>query len=93
MPTKGFPELQELYTLLGSPRQVMLARGEQFPHNYNAVSRVAFYTWLNQHFKLVAPKPRDRTRLRAALARPADRLGQRSSGPEGGAIPTSSAGC
>ena len=56
MPTKGFPELQKLYSLLGKPDNVMLARGEQFPHNYNAVSRAAFYKWLNKHFKLVAPE-------------------------------------
>jgi len=52
MSTKGFPELKELYTMLGAPKSVMLQRGEHFPHNYNAVSRSAFYTWLNQHFKL-----------------------------------------
>ncbi|HEX5472846.1 MAG TPA: acetylxylan esterase [Lacipirellulaceae bacterium] len=57
MPTKGFPELQKLYALLGHPKNVMLARGEQFPHNYNAVSRSAFYTWLNRYFKLGAPEP------------------------------------
>jgi hypothetical protein len=54
---KGFPELQELYKLLGASKEVMLARGEQFPHNYNAVSRSAFYTWLNDHFKLGARDP------------------------------------
>lgn len=56
MSTKGFPELQQLYALLGKPHEVMLVRGEQFPHNYNAVSRAAFYRWLNQHFKLVPPE-------------------------------------
>ncbi len=56
MSTKGFPELQKLYALLGKPDNVMLARGEQFPHNYNAVARAAFYTWLNEHFKLVPPE-------------------------------------
>jgi hypothetical protein len=56
MPTKGFPELQKLYALLGEPDNVMLARGEQFPHNYNAISRAAFYKWLNKHFKLVPPE-------------------------------------
>jgi hypothetical protein len=50
MATKGFPELKQLYTLLGAPNNVMLKRGEHFPHNYNAVSRSAFYTWLNRHF-------------------------------------------
>lgn len=57
MSFKGFPELQLHYALLGAPKEVMLARGEQFPHNYNAVSRSAFYTWLNRHFKLGAREP------------------------------------
>jgi hypothetical protein len=57
MATKGFPELKELYTFLGAPKNVMLQRGEHFPHNYNAVSRSAFYTWLNQHFKLGLKEP------------------------------------
>jgi hypothetical protein len=35
----------------------MLKRGEHFPHNYNAVSRSAFYTWLNRHFKLGQKEP------------------------------------
>jgi hypothetical protein len=57
MAEKGFPELQQLYKLLGAPKDVMLSRGEQFPHNYNAVSRSAFYTWLNRYFKLGAREP------------------------------------
>lgn len=57
MSTKGFPELKQLYTLLGAPNNVMLNRGEHFPHNYNAVSRSAFYTWLNRHFKLGFTEP------------------------------------
>src|SRR3954447_8861377 len=57
MPTKGFPDLQKVYELVGSPKNVTLARGEQFPHNYNAVSRSAFYTWLNRHFKLGQKEP------------------------------------
>jgi dienelactone hydrolase len=57
MSTKGFPDLKQLYTLVGAPKNVMLHRGEHFPHNYNAVSRSAFYTWLNQHFKLGAREP------------------------------------
>jgi dienelactone hydrolase len=52
MATKGFPELKQLYTLLGAPNNVTLHRGEHFPHNYNAVSRCAFYGVLNKHFKL-----------------------------------------
>ena len=57
MSTKGFPELKQLYALLGAPNDVMLSRGEHFPHNYNAVSRSAFYTWLNHHFKLGFKSP------------------------------------
>ena len=52
MSTRGFPELKQLYTLLGAPNNVMLHRGEHFPHNYNAVSRSAFFGWLNKQFKL-----------------------------------------
>ena len=43
--------------MLGAPNNVMLHRGEHFPHNYNAVSRSAFYTWLNRHFKLGFQEP------------------------------------
>ncbi len=50
--TKGFPELQKLYELHGKKDHVFLLRGEHFLHNYNAVTRSAFYTFLNQHFKL-----------------------------------------
>jgi hypothetical protein len=57
MATKGFPELQQLYTLLGAKENVMLHRGEHFPHNYNAVSRSGFYGWLNRHFKLGFDEP------------------------------------
>jgi len=52
MATKGFPELKQHYAFLGAPNNVMLHRGEHFPHNYNAVSRSAFFSWLNQYFKL-----------------------------------------
>jgi len=50
--TKGFPDLQKLYELHGKKDHVFLLRGEHFKHNYNAVTRSAFYTFLNQHFKL-----------------------------------------
>jgi len=57
MATKGFPDLQKLYAMLGKPKDVMLHRGEHFLHNYNAVSRSAFYTFVNQHFKMGLPSP------------------------------------
>jgi dienelactone hydrolase len=55
--TKGFPELQSLYSLYGKKNSVMLLRGEHFPHNYNAVTRSAFFTFLNKEFKLGHPSP------------------------------------
>ncbi|HZK79546.1 MAG TPA: hypothetical protein VFC46_00725 [Humisphaera sp.] len=57
MSTKGFPEIKKVYELLGAPDNVMLQRGEYFPHNYNAVTRSAFYTWLNHHFHLGLKSP------------------------------------
>jgi dienelactone hydrolase len=55
--TKGFPELKRLYGLLGRETNVFLQRGEHFPHNYNAVSRTGFYTFLNEHFRLGHESP------------------------------------
>jgi dienelactone hydrolase len=57
MATKGFPELRQLYAAHGKQNNVFLQRGEHFPHNYNAVTRSAFYTFLNKHFKLGFPAP------------------------------------
>lgn len=55
--TKGFPDLQKLYALYDKKDNVFLLRGEHFPHNYNAVTRSAFYTFLNRHFGLGFPAP------------------------------------
>lgn len=52
MATKGFPELQQHYQLLGQPENVALAAYLQFGHNYNYVSRAAMYDWMNKHLKL-----------------------------------------
>lgn len=57
MATKGFPDLEKLYATYGKKDNVFLQRGEHFPHNYNAVTRSAFYTFLNKHFKLGQPSP------------------------------------
>lgn len=57
MATKGFPDLQKIFSLYAKKDDVFLLRGEHFPHNYNAVTRSAFYTFLNKHFKLGQPSP------------------------------------
>lgn len=50
--TKGFPDLKNLYSLLGVPDRVEAHFNIQFPHNYNAVSRAQMYAFFNQHLKL-----------------------------------------
>ncbi len=52
MPSKGFPELQRHWAMLGAPDNVQLNAFLQFPHNYNAVSRSAMFRWFNQHLGL-----------------------------------------
>ncbi len=57
MPTKGYPELKQLYALYGKPRNVNLCPFLQFGHNYNMVSREAMYGWMNEHLHLNATEP------------------------------------
>ncbi len=52
MPTKGLPELQQLFKRLSVPHNVALTALPQFGHNYNYVSRAAMYHWMNQHLHL-----------------------------------------
>jgi dienelactone hydrolase len=55
--TKGLPELQRHYAMLGVPKLVMAKPLLQFPHNYNYVSRAVMYGWINDHLKLGLEKP------------------------------------
>jgi dienelactone hydrolase len=55
--TKGFPQLVRLYEMLGAKGAVALQRGEHFRHNYNAVTRSGFYTFLNGRFQLGLESP------------------------------------
>jgi hypothetical protein len=57
MKTKGFPELQSLYALMGAPKNVELFSNTHFGHNYNYVSRCAFYNFVNKHFQLGLESP------------------------------------
>ncbi|GIW99456.1 MAG: acetylxylan esterase [Pirellulaceae bacterium] len=52
MPTDGFPQLKQLYGLFGHPDRVELFPALHFGHNYNHVSRVAMYGFINKHFQL-----------------------------------------
>jgi dienelactone hydrolase len=57
MATKGFPELRQLYDLLGAPKNVELFSYTHFGHNYNYVSRSSFYAFINKHFQLGLEEP------------------------------------
>jgi hypothetical protein len=50
--TKGFPDLKNLYAMLGVPDRVEAHFNIKFPHNYNAVSRAQMYAFFNRHLKL-----------------------------------------
>ncbi len=57
MMTKGFPELQRLYAMLGAKDNVMCEPQLHFPHNYNYVTRALMYSWFNKHLKLGLEEP------------------------------------
>jgi dienelactone hydrolase len=57
MPTKGFPDLQRVYEMLGAKDRVALTHLPHFGHNYNYVSRSAMYQFLNKHLGLGLPEP------------------------------------
>ena len=57
METKGFPELQQLYKLMGAPENVALWPQLKFGHNYNSPTREHIYSWFNKHFALGLPEP------------------------------------
>ncbi|QEF96909.1 Abhydrolase family protein [Stieleria maiorica] len=48
----GYPELQELYAMLGAPENVMCGDVLRFPHNYNYVTRSMMYPWMAKHLGL-----------------------------------------
>ena len=50
--TKGMPELNKLYEMLGAKDNVKATAYLHFPHNYNQPSRAAMYSWFNKHLKL-----------------------------------------
>jgi dienelactone hydrolase len=61
MPTKGFPQLQQVYALYGKPENVHLTDTRKYEHNYNSHSRRAMYQWLAKHLlgKSDAPPERE----------------------------------
>lgn len=57
MPTKGFPDLQRHYQMMGAGDNVRHVPLLHFGHNYNYVSRAAMYSWMNKHLSLGLTEP------------------------------------
>ncbi|MCA9229639.1 MAG: acetylxylan esterase [Planctomycetales bacterium] len=55
--TKGYPELLELYTLLGHKDRFRAAFHTQFKHNYNLVNRTFMYEFVNEVLGLGLESP------------------------------------
>jgi len=55
--TKGYPELQQLYRVLGAPDAVSIASFTQFPHNFNYPSRLAMFGCFNKGLDLGFAEP------------------------------------
>ncbi len=50
--TSGFPDLKNVYQMMGVVDRLTAVFHTQFPHNYNQVNRRAMYAFFNQHFSL-----------------------------------------
>ncbi len=59
VPTKGFPELQQLFRWYGAEDRLHLAAFLNHPHNYNYHSRLVMYRWMNRHLGLGLEEPLD----------------------------------
>jgi dienelactone hydrolase len=57
MLTDGYPQLQQLYSLVGDINDVQCADLLKFPHNFNYVSRSVMYPWFNRHLGLGIDEP------------------------------------
>jgi hypothetical protein len=57
MARDGFPELKRLYSLYNAEDRVNLHVATHFPHNYNHVTRVPMYGFMNQLFGLGLQEP------------------------------------
>ena len=55
--SKGYPDLKNLYKMLGQENRVYAQCFTHFEHNYNAVTRSVVYTFINKHFGLGEKEP------------------------------------
>jgi len=84
MRSKGFPELQQHYQLLGSSENVALVDRTEFKHNYNSVSRHAMYHWFNRHLNLGLDEPIEERDYRVLSAEEMTVWGDSHAKPQGG---------
>ena len=80
--TKGFPELKQLYTLLGRPENVAAKAWLEYGHNYNRHAREFMYAWFGKHL-LGKDEAGRREAVQADPAEGAIRLRRRSPAAEG----------
>ncbi|MFG0265949.1 MAG: acetylxylan esterase [Rhodopirellula sp. JB055] len=57
MMSDGYPELKQLYSMMGQPENVLCESLVQFKHNYNYVTRRIMYGWMNEHLGLGLETP------------------------------------
>ncbi len=57
MMTDGYPQLQQLYRLVGDEADVMCNHFPDFPHSFNYVTRALMYSWMNRHLAMGLPEP------------------------------------
>jgi dienelactone hydrolase len=50
--TRGFPDLENIYQMMGVASRLSAVFHTRFPHNYNQVNRAAMYAFFNRHFAL-----------------------------------------
>lgn len=55
--TKGFPDLQRVWSQLGKPDNLLATFNTHWRHNYNHVSRTTMYGFMNRHFQLGFKEP------------------------------------
>ena len=83
--TKGYPQLQQVWSLYGKKENVKAKAWPQYPHNYNQPAREFMYTWFNKHLlgndevvhekEFVPVPPSELSVYDAEHPRPKDELG------------------
>ncbi len=57
MMTDGYPQLQQLYRMIGNESDVMCSHFPDFPHSFNYVTRGLMYPWMNRYLDIGVKEP------------------------------------